>query len=347
MTRALGVAAIVVVGALMVLAIPFLWLATEAPARPICGFIDGGLITLGVPDPSFAPSGQLDANQSFYASVIVSEVVRRGLSARAAEIAVATAITESGLTNPDQEQSDLDSSGLFQQRAISYPTIDPMDPVAATNAFLDRLVAVPGWDQRPPGEVAQEVQASAYPERYAQHDLAVATIVGLLWDKAGTLPACAGGAVLAGNYTLPVAKAFFDAHLDWFTKPHHDHAAADIPIPAGTGVFAAVGGRVISSPVGGDCGQGVGILGDDGVTYIYCHGTAPTVPVGVHVAVGEMIMVSGWSGHVDPPTPAGAHLHFQMDVPGIGLVCPQQALVAWANGQAVDPRLLPTSGCTT
>jgi len=60
MTRALGVAAIVVVGALMVLAIPFLWLATEAPARPICGFIDGGLITLGVPDPSFAPSGQLD-----------------------------------------------------------------------------------------------------------------------------------------------------------------------------------------------------------------------------------------------------------------------------------------------
>ena len=206
--------------------------------------------------------------------MIVSEVVRRGLSVRAAEIA-SPPPSPSRSANPDQEHSDLDSSGLFQQRAISYPTIDPMDPVEATNAFLDALVAVPGWEQRPPGEVAQAVQAPPIPSATAS----------TTWPwppssascgQGGHAAACAGGAVLAGDYTLPVAKAFFDAHPDWFTKAHHDHAAADIPIPAGTGVYAAVGGRVVYSPVGGDCGQGVGILGDVGVTYSTA--TAPPPP---------------------------------------------------------------------
>jgi murein DD-endopeptidase MepM/ murein hydrolase activator NlpD len=343
-SRAVGVVAVVVVGALLILAVPFLWLATEAPARPVCGFIDGGIIVT-VPD-SYIPDGRLTAEQSFYASVVVSEVVRRGLSVRAAEIAMATVITETKLSNPTEEESDGDSAGLFQQLPTSYATINRRDPVQATNAFLDDLLEIPDWETRPPGEVAQAVQRSAFPDRYADHLASAAGIVTALWSKAGTLPACARGEVLAGNYTLPVAKEIFAANPDYLTKPHHSYPAADIPLTAGTPVYAVVGGRVIASPVGGDCGDGVGIQGDDGVEYIYCHGEVAIAPVGAHVTVGELIMRSGWSGHVEPPGPAGAHLHLQLRVPGIGLVCPQPALVAWSQGQAVNPFTLPASGCT-
>jgi murein DD-endopeptidase MepM/ murein hydrolase activator NlpD len=68
----------------------------------------------------------------------------------------------------------------------------------------------------------------------------------------------------------------------------------------------------------------------------------------VHVSVGELIMTVGWTGHVEPPSPAGAHLHFQMQLgPGGPLVCPQPALAGWANGVAIDPFALPRTGCTS
>jgi murein DD-endopeptidase MepM/ murein hydrolase activator NlpD len=345
---AAGLAALVAGGAVLVLLVPMLWLATEAPARPICGFIDGGLIVT-VPDPSLAADGHLSAEQSFFASVIVSEAARRRLPVQAAVIAVATAITESGLRNPTQEDSDLDSSGLFQQRALSYPDIDPRDPVQATNAFLDRLVAVAGWDAMELWRAAASVQRPREDlrELYGRHAEAAAGIVQALWDKADELAPCGRGAILAGSYTLPVTKQFFDAHPEWFEAPHHDYAAADIPVPAGTEIYAVVGGTVVSSPAGGDCGNGVVINGDDGVVYTYCHGTTAIAPLGVHVSVGELIMTSGWTGHVSPPGPGGAHLHLQMRLgPGGDLVCPQPALQGWAAGIAYDPSALPRTGCT-
>jgi murein DD-endopeptidase MepM/ murein hydrolase activator NlpD len=343
-----GIGAAVVVGAVALLLIPMLWLASEAPARPICGFVDGGLIVT-TPDPSLAADGHLSAEQSFFASVIVSEAARRKLPAQAAVIAVATAITESGLRNPDQAASDLDSSGLFQQRAISYPDIDHRDPVQAANAFLDRLVAVPGWETMELWLAAATVQRPREDLRtvYAKHAEAAAGIVQALWEKADELAPCGRGAVLAGSYTLPVAKHFFETNPEWFTKPHHDYAAADIPVPAATEVYAVTGGTVISSPAGGSCGNGVIVDGDDGVRYTYCHGTTAIAPRGVHVSVGELIMTVGWTGSVQPPGPAGAHLHLQMQLGSDGpYVCPQQALVGWAQGVAYDPASLPQTGCS-
>jgi murein DD-endopeptidase MepM/ murein hydrolase activator NlpD len=345
--RSLSALAVLVSGALLVLFVPLLWLASEAPARPVCGFIDGGLIVTA-PDPQLAADGRLTAEQSFFASVIVSEVVRRQLPPDAAVIALATAITETGLKNSTAAESDLDSSGLFQQRPLSYPNINPLDPVQATDAFLDQLQAVPDWQHHPIWWVAAEIQrpAEAFRQRYDGHVAAALGIVQALWDKAGTLPSCGRGAVLAGNYTLPVPKELFDAHPDWLTAPHHTYPAADIPVPAGTQVFAVSGGRVIASPAGGDCGQGVIIAGDDGVIYTYCHGTVAIPPEGTQVAVGELVMISGWTGHVEPAGPAGAHLHLQMRLGADGpLVCPQPALAAWSRGEAVDPLTLPTGGC--
>ncbi len=111
-----------------------------------------------------------DPSQTGYAATITSLAVKRGLPPRAATIAIATAIQESKLRN--LRYGDRDSLGLFQQRpSQGWGTEDQiLDPVHATNAFYDALVKVKGYEQMEITKVAQEVQKSAYPEAYADHE---------------------------------------------------------------------------------------------------------------------------------------------------------------------------------
>jgi hypothetical protein len=104
------------------------------------------------------------------AATITGIAVRRRLPARAATIAVATAIQESKLVNVDY--GDRDSLGLFQQRpSQGWGTPEQVrDPVHATNAFYDTLIKVDGYRSMEITEVAQEVQRSAFPEAYADHE---------------------------------------------------------------------------------------------------------------------------------------------------------------------------------
>jgi cell wall-associated NlpC family hydrolase len=82
-------------------------------------------------------------------------------SARAARIALMTAMTESGLENLDY--GDQDSLGLFQQRSSQGwgTPAQIMDPTYATDAFVTRLLAVPRWRQIAPWLASQDVQNSA------------------------------------------------------------------------------------------------------------------------------------------------------------------------------------------
>jgi hypothetical protein len=104
------------------------------------------------------------------ASVIAAVALQRGLPARAVTIAMATAIQESGLRNLDH--GDRDSVGLFQQRpSQGWGSVEEiMDPVYSAGKFYDALVKVDGYQDLPITEVAQEVQRSAYPSAYADHE---------------------------------------------------------------------------------------------------------------------------------------------------------------------------------
>ena len=108
--------------------------------------------------------------QTGNAATIVGLAVRRGLPARAATIAVATAIQESTLRNLDH--GDRDSLGLFQQRpSMDWGTPEQVqDPVYATNAFYDELVEVEGYRDLPVTDAAQRVQRSAFPLAYGDHE---------------------------------------------------------------------------------------------------------------------------------------------------------------------------------
>lgn len=112
----------------------------------------------------------LDTSQSQYAALIAAIGVRRGLPARAVSIALATAYQESKIQN--LPGGDADSLGLFQQRPSQGwgQPAQIMDPVYATNAFYNALVKIPNYQSLDITVAAQQVQHSAYPSAYAQHE---------------------------------------------------------------------------------------------------------------------------------------------------------------------------------
>lgn len=122
-----------------------------------------------------------DPEATNIARTIVGIVQQRRLPRRAAVIAIATGLVESHLHNLDY--GDRDSLGVFQQRpSQGWGTrAEILNPAHATNTFLDRLLAVPGWDTLPPGKAEQAVQNSGFSGRYAPREPEASQIVSSLW----------------------------------------------------------------------------------------------------------------------------------------------------------------------
>ena len=128
-----------------------------------------------LPDPESCTArvGDVEASltttQAENASLIAAVAVRRGLPARAASIALATAFQESKLEN--LRGGDRDSVGLFQQRpSQGWGTrAELLLPLYAINAFYDALSQVDGYQTMRITEAAQEVQRSGFPEAYEEH----------------------------------------------------------------------------------------------------------------------------------------------------------------------------------
>jgi hypothetical protein len=110
---------------------------------------------------------------------------RMGL--RAAVIAVATAMQESGLENINY--GDRDSLGLFQQRpSMGWGTASQITtPSYAAGAFLGALAtyqhADPGWAGQPLWQTAQSVQRSGFPYAYAKWEKQAAQLVSAIAMK--------------------------------------------------------------------------------------------------------------------------------------------------------------------
>ena len=117
---------------------------------------------------------ELATDQAANAALITAVAVRRGLPARAASIALATAMQESKLRNIGHgDQAGPDSRGLFQQRPSQGwgTTEQVMDPYYASNSFYSALVKVSGYQTLEITDAAQQVQRSAFPGAYAQHEV--------------------------------------------------------------------------------------------------------------------------------------------------------------------------------
>src|SRR3954463_6535257 len=133
---------------------------------------------------------ELSPEQMGNAATITAVAVRRRLPARAATIAVATAMQESKLVNLDY--GDRDSLGLFQQRpSQGWGTRKQVtDPVYAANAFYDVLVKVEGYRTLPVTKAAQKVQRSAFPSAYAAHEADARVLASALSGNSGAAFSC-------------------------------------------------------------------------------------------------------------------------------------------------------------
>lgn len=174
---------------------------------------------------SGAPAGDLSPVQSRNARIITGVAVQRGLDKQAAEIAIATALSETGLLNyandgtsdlyaseidrplsdveravarrsldypHDEVGSNLDSIGLFQQRPTTGwgPPERLIVPATAAGLFYDRLLKIRDWRSGVPWQMAQKVQGSPSSDGgiyEKSYDRAVA-VVDELWAE----PACTG-----------------------------------------------------------------------------------------------------------------------------------------------------------
>jgi hypothetical protein len=109
-------------------------------------------------------------DQASNAAAITAIALQRDLPARAATIAIATAMQESKVRNVTF--GDRDSLGLFQQRpSQGWGTPEQiLNPEYSTNKFYDALVKVDGYTDLDIAVAAQAVQRSAAGEAYAQHE---------------------------------------------------------------------------------------------------------------------------------------------------------------------------------
>ena len=146
-----------------------------------CAALVGGLFVLldqgigPLPDPRRCQARvgevtvDLTQEQAENAAIISAVAVRRGLPARAASIALATAFQESKLRNLDH--GDRDSLGLFQQRpSQGWGTAEQIQrPFYATRKFYDALEKIDGYQSMRITVAAQRVQRSGFPEAYEDH----------------------------------------------------------------------------------------------------------------------------------------------------------------------------------
>ncbi|GAA2617316.1 peptidoglycan DD-metalloendopeptidase family protein [Paractinoplanes durhamensis] len=268
--------------------------------------------------------GRWNSEQVGNAAVIVDVGARLDVAVRGQVIAVATAMQESSLLN--LPGGDRDSVGLFQQRpSQGWGTPAQLhDPEYAAARFYTTLTSITGWQTMPLTRAAQTVQASAYPDAYAKWETDATDLVAALTG----IPA-AGCAVTVSTlgWTGPVPGAMVGSGFRTQGRPAHD--GVDLIVAKGTPIHATAAGTVsrvrcnaIDVRTGGNwgcdrdgdpgltrgCGWYVDIDHAGGIVTRYCHQlTRPYVQVGQHVTAGDVIGVTGSSGHS-----SGPHLHFEV-----------------------------------
>jgi murein DD-endopeptidase MepM/ murein hydrolase activator NlpD len=296
---------------------------------PICDSASGG-------GGGMLPGGW-DEEQLANTAIILSVGHDKGVPQWGWAIAVATAITESGLRNLPHlgQDNDHDSIGLFQQRpSQGWGTPAQLaDPAYQAGKFYDALLAVDGWDTMTLSEAAQAVQRSAFPDAYAAHTTDAIALVAHV-------------GVRLGHTTLVVDPCVTVSEHGW-TQPVHGtivsrygprdgrlHAGTDIAAPRHTIIRAAASGTVtqvrcnaIDRTTGEDwgchrdgnshnvagCGWYVDISHPGQVTTRYCHlQTEPWVSIGDPVIVSQPIGTVGSTGHS-----SGPHLHYEVILSGI------------------------------
>lgn len=206
--------------------------ATTQPCQATLGPWPGGGGEGGVAD-----AARLGEESRAVVGQIIQIGQGRDLAPRAWQIAIQAGMTESGLRNLNY--GDRDSLGIFQMRpSMGWGTPAQLQDIDyQINKFYDVLLTVPGWDSMRPGDAAQKVERSAFPDRYHKWEAMAAYLVSTL----GNVEDPTGCGTGAASETA--AKAIAAAE-QWLGTPY------------------AWGGGSIDGP-GRGTGRGAGVVGFD------------------------------------------------------------------------------------
>lgn len=334
------------------------------PAAQMC--TTGSLTVTTIPDKLTATtkSGQqitLDKTQLTHAATIITVGgLIAGVEHAGVRIALMAALTESNLRMlantgaypesgdfpNDGNGSDHDSLGLFQMRpAAGWGTVaELMDSTYQAKAFYGGptgpnfpsprgLLDIPGWEQMDPGEAAQAVEVSAYPDRYQEYQPVADAIIAALTASrgggnngggaAGEVPETSRVVVPMpeGSYTI---SSRFGPRVDPVTGEAGDfHWGTDFAAPDGTPILSTADGVVRLSGYIGGWGNLIVIehtVGGQKVASLYAH----MWDHGIHVIEGQLVVAGQHIGDVGSSGKStGPHLHFEI-LPG-----------GWGN-QAID-----------
>lgn len=240
------------------------------------------------------------------------------------------AYPESGNYPNDGNGSDHDSLGLFQMRPqTGWGTVaDLMDPTYQARAFFGGptgpnhpsprgLLDIPGWQEMDPGEAAQAVEVSAYPDRYRNYAPAADTILTAL-TRPGAMPAAGGPASTAPEVVFPLPENTWVLTSPFGTRVHPitgrptQHTGTDYAAPDGTPILAAADGVVtIAGPSGGYGNLVVIEHTIDGQTVATAY--AHMWQSGIHVQTGDRVTAGQHIGDVGSSgMSTGPHLHFEV-----------------------------------
>lgn len=156
----------------------------------------------GMPQVGAADASNLDDEQLSIVALIISIGKQRKLAPRAWQVAIQAGMTESGLRNLDY--GDRDSLGIFQMRpSMGWGSVaEVTHPPYQVNKFYDVLLKVPGWANRRPGDIAQAVERSAFPDRYHKWEAMAVHLV----ENVGKVVNASGCGEGSGNI-LPPSEA--------------------------------------------------------------------------------------------------------------------------------------------
>ncbi len=177
------------------------------------------------------------------------------------------------------------------------------------------------WETRPKGEVAQAVEVSAFPDRYAkQEDLATQLVKFL--TNGGGFNACGGG-VVTGDFAHPLGDGS-KFGISSMYGPREVlcgaggcasafHKGIDFGASCGSPLYAVADGVITRTGLNSTWGNVVEYELADGTKFRYAHQPFGTdwPPVGSKVKAGQKIGVVGNTG-----ASQGCHLHFEVMVGG-------------------------------
>lgn len=228
--------------------------------------------------------------------------------------------------------------GLFQMRPSTGwgSAADLMDPTFQARAFYGGptgpnfpsprgVLDIPGWRDMDPGEVAQSVEVSAFPDRYQNYEPVAEAILRALTQPASGGDETSDAAVPEttrvvvpvpdGSYTL---SSPYGWRTDPVTNERAFHGGLDFAAAAGTPALAVADGVVVLTGYVGGWGNLIVLehtVDGERVATAYAH----LLDGGIHVREGQHVLAGQHIGDIGSTGKStGPHLHLEVRPGGWG-----------------------------